>query len=148
MVLTSNPYRQRGAILIFCLVILMIMTLTASQLMASNMQQMKIAGGAQVQTEVLEDAEQILREAEASLGSINNPSSAQTTGAAIDNDLILEVKNRVMSNHPTTVKGLDIVAVSPYDRADNPVKVYSVQLTVTGTRGTKRVLESLYRVVN
>jgi hypothetical protein len=125
----------------------MIMTLTASQLMASNMQQMKIAGGAQVQTEVLEDAEQILREAEASLDSINNPSSAQTTGSAISTQQIDAAITSVKGKHPT-VQDLVIVPVSPYDRADNPVKVYSVQLSVAGTRGTRRVLESLYRVVN
>lgn len=147
MVSTFNPCRQRGAILVFCLVILMIMTLTASQLMASNMQQMKIAGGAQVQTEVLEDAEQILREAEASLGNINSPSITQTTGAAISTQQIDVAVTSVKGKHPT-VQDLVIVAVSPYDRADNPVKVYSVQLSVTGSRGTKRVLESLYRVVN
>lgn len=144
-------FHQRGAILIFSLVALLMMTLLSVQLMRSNLLQMQIAGSAQYQTAALEDAEQTLRD-------IENEVANQCAQCGLDADnpaalaadveaKIAVVKNAHVSAATGAAPSIDIDVVSTYKSGSDSVVIYAIQVSTIGARGTTRTLESLYQAV-
>ena len=85
----SNLKHQRGAILAFSLVMLLLLTLAGTRMIQQNKQQLQMAGNTRLMTQAFADAEGVLEEAKSyvlSDSSHKDPTASEEQKIEIDND--------------------------------------------------------------
>ncbi|MDD5034737.1 MAG: PilX N-terminal domain-containing pilus assembly protein [Methylococcaceae bacterium] len=126
--------RQGGAVLVLSMVFLMLMTLLGVTMMRGGLSQMQIAGNTQYETQSFETAEGRLRAIEAKLNAVIDPTGMVTP----------EINNVQNTFTPPAT----ITALAPFNVMGANPKIYVIRVTTTGSRGSTRILESTYSVVN
>lgn len=78
-----NLKSQRGAVLAFCLLMLLLLTLAGTRMIQQNKQQLEIAGNTRLLTQEFANAEGLLAEAKNVIN--DNPAHVDSSGTAINN---------------------------------------------------------------
>jgi len=146
---------QRGAVLIFSLIMLLLLTLVSVSMIQQNKQELAMTGNALDQTKTLASAETQLKLAEQSIDKTRY--ALTNLGDAIPDDHKCDSSHKIIEG--TTVSNSTVMkvycnknsTVTPCDPAtctcNFGTEIYTLELTVTDSNsGSRRTVESKYAV--